>query len=501
VNKIKFKDSVILEHLIGDSAKSDAAELLRRDKSPKLKVEIDATHSGVLINNRVYPGRHVQHGYKSFFSKARGGTSDFDKPILKHHDLYDDPIGRIIDAKYTQLKYGESFEQDFLSPDSNGSKGSGVVTITGIISDPDAIKKIVDSRFLSVSAGHTSPSALCSTCGESVLDCEHMPGRRYDQDGELNEESGTPCYVITGPMTYHECSFVNLPASPPARLVNFSWTDSKESWNKDSIITTQIAGKRESVRNLILCDESGELSLLTGKHDLANKKTVIAVSHAIADKLKHKMSSEQPAKVDEANDVRLTNAGSGSGVQNVEQNLDKANNLDNTSKEEQEMDAKKLESLETEVKSLTDQLAAAKTELETIKKQVEAKDAQIQRLTTDSASIQAKMTKSLAHTLASVRLRLKKADTVGVDSKEKTDAYVESLSKRSLDSLQDSLQDIMSELDQLGADTKQETKTTPAAEVIAKDKVSNPTLAKKDKVETKNSKKGNGKAIDSVFGD
>jgi hypothetical protein len=59
----------------------------------------------------------------------------------------------------------------------------------------------------------------------------------------------------------------------------------------------------------------------------------------------------------------------------------------------------------------------------------------------------------------------------------------------------------MSELDQLGADTKQETKTTPAAEVIAKDKVSTPTLAKKDKVDAKSTKKTNSKAIDSVFGD
>jgi hypothetical protein len=501
VNKIKFKDSLVIEQQISDSAKSDANSMLQREKSPKLKVEIDATHSGVLINNRVYPGRHVRDGYKSFISKARGGLAEYDKPILKHHDMYNDPIGRIIDAKYTQIKYGDGFEYDFLSPDSNGGKGSGVVTITGIITDPDAIKKVLDSRFLSVSAGHSSPVLLCSTCGDSLLECEHLPGKKYNEEGEPSEDSGQPCYAITGPMTYHECSFVNLPASPPARLVNFSWTDSKENWSKDSIIATQVTGKKESVRNLVLCDEDGELSLLSGKHESSTKKTVIAVSHAIADKLKHKMSSEQPAETDEASNVRPSETGSGSGVKNVEQNLDKANKLDVSSNEVQEMDAKKLESLETEVKSLTDQLAAAKTELDTTKKQVEAKDAQIQRLTTDSANVQAKMGKTLAHTLANVRSRLKKSDTVGNDSKEKFDAYVESLAKRSLDSLQDSLQDIMSELDQLGADTKQETKTTPAAEVIAKDKVSTPTLAKKDKVDAKSTKKTNSKAIDSVFGD
>jgi archaellum component FlaC len=499
VNKLKFKDSIVLESLVDESAKSDVAEILRRDKNPRLRVDIDATHSGVVINQRVYPGKHVKNGYKTFFSKDRGGAGEYDKPILKHHDLQEDPIGRIIDARYTQLKTGDIFEYDYLQPEPNGSKGSGVVSVTGIISDPDSIKKITDSRFLSVSAGHSSPMLLCSTCGDSVMECSHMPGKKYGADGEPDEDSGTICYAITGPMTYHELSFVNLPASPSAKLVNFNWTDGKDSWDKHSIIASQITGKKESVRTFSLCDDDGELSLLNSRYNSANKKTVIAVSPAVADKLKHVMSSEEPTKADVTSNVRLTGSGPVSGVSNVEQNLDKANDLDNTSKQGEKMTDNKIESLETEVKSLTDQLATAKTEVDTLKKQVEAKDSQIQRLTTDSAAVQSKMGKALALSLASVRTKLKKSGTEGVDSKEKFDAYVEKLSTRSIDSLQDSLQDLMVELDQLVVDSKPETKAAPAKEVVATDKVSDPTLSKGTKPETKVAKKsGATRATDAL---
>lgn len=496
--KIKFKDSLIIEPSLNQAYKKDASTMLNRDKSPKLIVEIDATHSGVVINNRVYPGKYVKNGYTSFFSKERGGSAEFDKPILKHHNSYDDAIGRITGAKFTQLKHGPDFEHDFLFPEKNGAKGSGVVTITGIITDQEAIAKILDSRYLSVSAGHSSNGLLCSTCGDSILDCAHMPGMKYNEEGEPDED-GRECYAITGEMTYHECSFVNIPASPPAKLVNFSWTDSKEKWSKDSIIATQITGKKESVRSFVLSDLDGELSLLTGDRKDANKKTVIAVSPAVADKLKHVMSSEPPSKVDEASNVRLTKPGTDSGVPNVEQNLDKANGLDNSSKQEKNMDLeKKIADLEKEITGLKDALTSAQKETSDLKKTLEGKDSQIQRLTADATANQAKMSKTLAVSLASLKSRLKKMD--GLDTKEKFDAYVEKLSARSVDSLQDSLQDFMVELDTEPVQTKPESNTKPTKEVIAQDKVASPALSKGGKPEGKTKTSDKGDALSKVLG-
>lgn len=474
MSNIKFKDSIIIEPSVQEAAKASALDSLRRDKNSRLLVEIDATHSGVLTNHRVYPGKFVQNGYKSFFSKERGGTADFDKPILKHHDLYGDPIGRIVNANFMAFKFGEAFDNDFLSPDQMGSRGSGVVTITAIITDADAIKKIIDSRYLSVSASHTSPVLLCSACGDSIMACPHMPGVKYNVEGDEDEAAGVACYAITGPMTYIECSFVNLPAQPPAKLVNFNWTDSKDSWSKDSIIATQITGKRETVRNLTLSDDDGELSLLSNKHKPVTKKTVIAVSPAVADKLKHVMSSDIPSEPDETSNVHPEDKGDKSAASDVEQNLNKAKDLENKSKDKNMTDSTELDGLKAETKSLKEKLAAADAELSSMKKQVEAKDSHIQRLTTDATNMQTKMSKTLALSLASLRVRLKKPGLDSLDTKEKLDAYVEKLSTRSIDSLQDSLQDLMSEPDQTV-----ETKNIKAAdEVVAGDRIDSSVPAK-----------------------
>lgn len=487
--QVKFNDSVIISQPIAsDSLKTDAQTILARDKNPRLKVQIDATHSGVIINNRVYPGRYVKDGYLSFFSKDGGGSAQYDKPILKHHDMYSDPIGRVVKAEYKQLKFGYDFENDFILPDTNGKQGSGVVTIDGIITDPESITKVLDSRYLSVSAGHSSPVLLCSTCGDSMFSCEHYPGEKYDAEGEPDED-GMPCYAITGPMTYHEVSFVNLPASPAAKLVNFSWEDSKDSWGKDKIITAQVQAKKDTVRSFLLCDEDSELNLLNGKSTSTVKKTMIAVSPAIADKLKHVMSSDHPKTDDETANVRQPSEENKSGVLNVEQDLDKAINSGDEPEKETEMDAEKITQLESELASLKDELATSKTKVSDLEKDIQAKDSQIQRLIADAEGMQEKMAGTLAVSLASLRTRFGKQLPKGEDGKEPitTEQYIEKLSKRSVESLQDSLQDLMLEIDQL-PQQKVETQNTPINDLVKGDKVQDPTPRSKGATPKENTK-------------
>lgn len=500
MSKFLFKDSLVIESSLPDNIKKDASEMLRRDRGAKLFVEIDATHSGTLINGRVYPGTQVVNGYKSFFSTDKGGTAAYDKPILRHHDSFSDAIGRVTGAKYTQLKFGDQFENDWLAPEVAGTKGSGIVTVSGFITDSDAIQKIIDSRYLSVSAGHSSQRILCSTCGDSILDCPHMPGMSYNEEGEpVDSESGLMCYAITQGMTYNEVSFVNQPASAQAKIKSHTWADSKSSWTKDTVFASEVSGKKEAVRNFVLRDEDGDLSLLNGTHKAANKKTVIAVSPAITDKLKQVMSSDKSSNTDETSNVRKVETGPESGASIVEQNLDKAN-LDQKSKEDSNME-KELEVLKTEIASLKDAVSASKTEVETLKKQNEAKDSQIQRLTTDAATMQAKMGKTLAVSLASLRSRLNKTAKDSVDTKEKFDAYVEKLSARSIDSLQDSLQDLMQELDGLELPNKKQEGVVN--QLATGDKVSSPVLTKstsgkpEEKPADKN-KKSTASAVDKL---
>lgn len=477
----KSKDLITIDTSIAESTKSDATSILKKDKAARLELVIDATHSGVLINHRVYPANHVSQGFKSFISKERGGTAEYDKPILKHHDLDQDPIGRIIDARYTQLKFGDEFNMDYLSPEAMGGKGSGVVTIKAVVTDQESIQKIIDGRLLTVSAGHSTPYMLCSVCAESVRDCEHIPGHSYQlEDSDME----VMCYGITGPMTYHETSFVNLPASPAAKLVNYNWLDSKDSL-ETSIITSLSKGKRDMVRALDLVDENGELSLLNGRHKPSVRKTVVAVSPATADKLKNVMSSDNHDEPNVTTNVHRSDSKDTSGASNIEQNLDKANHLDSTSKEETTMDEKEIIQLKADYQSLKDKLAAAEASATDLKKQVEAKDSQIQRLTADATELQAKVVNNLAVSLAGLRVRLKKPGTEGIDSKEKLDAYVGKLATRSLDSLQDSLEDVLEEMAKVEAESKDEVSTK---DLISEDKLNAPTLSKGAKPTSTNKK-------------
>jgi hypothetical protein len=228
LSEIHFRDETVIDQPIRKSALADAQDLIdNSDDGVKLVIQVDATHSGLLTNGRVYPGVHVRRGFRTFFSKENGGLSDFDKPVLKHHEHDQDPIGRITGGQFVKTKTGEAFKKDFVTPDTpdKGGRGSGVVRLTAEISDEDAIAKILDGRLVSVSSGHSSNSMTCSLCGKQLLDafaryfgagdensCDHIPGRHYKDD----EFKGL-CYGITGPLTYHELSFVNIPAQQPPR--------------------------------------------------------------------------------------------------------------------------------------------------------------------------------------------------------------------------------------------------------------------------------------------
>ncbi|MHA2063502.1 MAG: hypothetical protein ACXABY_03880 [Candidatus Thorarchaeota archaeon] len=489
-SRYTFEDSTLVDRPVSESSKSDAHEMIRRGKNPQLMVTIDTTHSGVLTNGRVYPAKYVSNGYRSFISKERGGTAGYDKPILKHHDLHDDPIGRVVDATYTPLKAGSDFEHDFLTPEESGGKGSGVVTITGIVSDQDAIKKIIDGRFLSVSASHSTDKMLCSSCGDDIFDCSHVPGRYYKEGEDCSsEEGGFLCYGITSNMTYHECSFVNMPAQPPSKLVNFNWQDAKEKgYKEDTLIqSSYVRGKKDVVRAFCLTDEDGELSLLTGKHKRLNQRTVIAVNPAIADKLKHVVASNEIADEDgETEDVRHSSS-EDREVADAEQNLSKASNT-LTVKDSQMAENKntsEFDALKQEHDSLKDELAATKTENEELKRTVESKDSEIQRLTDGQAALQGRMSKNLATALASFRIRLKKPDTIGIDSKEELEEYVQKLSQRSAESLQDSIADLVLELEE---DKTPEKDKSSASDIAAGKKVESPVPGKGDKPKHGNSK-------------
>ena len=74
------------------------------------------------------------------------------------------------------------------------------------ITDEDAIKKFLDGRYLTFSAGSTTNRHVCSICDNDWATdgiCEHRHGEQYD---------GETCVFITGDFIVLEGSIVNTPA-------------------------------------------------------------------------------------------------------------------------------------------------------------------------------------------------------------------------------------------------------------------------------------------------
>ena len=510
--RIFLGDHFVIDQPASEQALRDASSILEETDQPLLKVRIDATHSGLLTNRRVYPGRRVARSFKSFYSTERGGTAEFDKPVQLHHNDFQDPVGRVVGAKFTRLKSGTDFNQDFVDPDTDG-KGSGVVTVDAEIVDPEAIQKILDGRYLSVSSGHSTDKMLCSVCGEDLFDykkCEHMPGKSYDKQ---------LCFAITGNLTYHEISFVNIPAQSAAKVIQKEMTTDMEHEKvqlRDSgadhmdPILTFVRAKKQIVSSLTLCgrDDDEEYNLLIANTTPKDHQDPPSMSRVVVERVLKEFEDdgdiETPADCEQDQSRPEPELPSDSGEESdaqdelqddrPEADSTEPSNPDSDSLEatthvgDQEMDDdKKIEFTQEEVKSIVDALRSENENLKrdseelqakvtNLEATVDAKDSEVQRLTQDLAEQQAHSAKVLATALAHTRISLRKPDTVDVDSAEKLAEYIDKLAERSIDSLTDSLTDLALEQESPIEDESRDEEDV--ADIAAADQVTSPTPEK-----------------------
>lgn len=152
------------------------------------------------------------------------------KPVQVHHMDHQDAIGRNVSAKYvdTSAPYQSNpLIMKFLSPDTplserldltdavvalQGSvedyEGLGHIRVHAQIMDPDAIQKVLDGRYLTISSGYHPSHVYCNICHQDVRtsdECEHIPGK-------IDEETGRLCLYIPVDQRWEEWSFVNIPA-------------------------------------------------------------------------------------------------------------------------------------------------------------------------------------------------------------------------------------------------------------------------------------------------
>ena len=121
----------------------NVAKAVKLGSKPRLEAVIHATHSGVLVNRRVYPGRRMELGATSW-------VKPYARPVQADHEGIGgtDPkvFGRVVKAEFVRLYPDLSeFSQDWRNPDLNGGHGSGFIRLRTVITDAEAIDGILAS--------------------------------------------------------------------------------------------------------------------------------------------------------------------------------------------------------------------------------------------------------------------------------------------------------------------------------------------------------------------
>lgn len=185
-------------NVVGYESKFALEESEGEKKREKLIVQLEAIHVGKTRNHTWYTAEGLKAGLATW-------TSPYNKPVLTHHESHrGEPIGRIMSAQFQ---------------DSMQSGRAGLLFEVEI-TDPEAIEKVKDGRYSTVSIGGHTDKVTCNCCGTDRTQewCEHYPGETYD---------GIQCHFIIGETYGEEVSYVNVPADINAG--NISVTSVTES--------------------------------------------------------------------------------------------------------------------------------------------------------------------------------------------------------------------------------------------------------------------------------
>lgn len=404
---------------------------------------VTASHAGTLINNRIYPPDEMQKGIRSW-------TSPYKKPVLVNHDSDSSPVGRVIKAKYIKTQRGMSGDQ--YKPLLNPSDGYGYTDLTVKITDPEAIQKILDGRYETVSVRMNTDHAYCSICNSDWTDepCEHDPGKKYD---------GKLAYITTGKLNYSEVSFVNIPADQYAR-VEGSVLEDGDCGSVDMKVYANNA-EEKFLCNLGDNECNNLYDYLRGEHDEEEDAIVHLINNESKKCKKSKedqMSKEKELTRDQLMEMdsvkELVKEAKDKASKECEDQLIKlkeeceksVKNSDN-SKINDELESTKVKlnaviDAQTALSREKDALIAEKNQL---KNQLDSIESERKTILDENVSLNSELHKLNAERLFDLKSELKKPDVSEIKTLEDRAKKVDEFAQRSLDSLKDQISDLIVE--------------------------------------------------------
>ena len=211
-----------------------------------IRPEILAIEEGRTKNNNIYIGRQLAGGKMDEDGNPSGVASwftPFPKPILKNHDMMEDPLGRVLTPE-----------------DARASRVGGKfrILIYPTITQPDAIQKMLRKEYLTGSVGVYTDSAKCSVCGHDFIEtqdwCDHMKGRRYDKEGKPDPKGDVAGWIL-GALWNQEYSVVNQPAKYNSGILRVNTKEFEEFLKTsgisdyDMVMTSETVGRKSNCYN------------------------------------------------------------------------------------------------------------------------------------------------------------------------------------------------------------------------------------------------------------
>ena len=332
--------------------------------------EIEAIHAITTGNYTEFIETELR-GKKSKKTGKYSWTDPYNKPVLLYHNQRDgEAIGRVLDASFSRAT-------------KTGIPG---IKLKAEINDLEAIKKIEDERYKTVSIGAYAERAECSICGKDWVNngwCEHVPGNEYEEEGTMT--------LILRDIVFVEVSIVNIPADEYAEITDFYYKDISSNKNN----------RKKMQESYILFDSSFE----NFQNYKSNKKRTEQTGG-----LKMEKTLEEKLQVKE---------------------------------EKIEMLNEKIEKLEEKNKNLDSTISILKEEKEVLEGKNENLEDDIVELNKNIKKLKEKNHKHLAQNVVEMKIEMGKVRNLGKEN-FKEDLIKEHI-ERSEDSLRDSLKDLEAE--------------------------------------------------------
>lgn len=378
----------------------------------KLLVTVEGIHTGMTKNRTFYPGNTLEASIPTW-------TTPHKKPVLKNHNEYSEPLGRIVHADYVESSLIDKY----------------TVRKKLEITDQDAIDKVLDGRYLTLSVGGSANKVVCSVCAKDLVNegyCGHRRGRQYD---------GKEAYWTIAQYTGDEISFVNMPADVNAQVISAELVTGKggekmkDGQTKES---TEEAGEQTGVQT----QESAGTDAASLIDNLLDGETASSQPKENSGSTDEGDENKDPAQQKEDVDNSDTDNENKDGEESKQQeNADEelAQVKEELEQAKQEIGQLKdaAEKHETDMTSLQAELTEAKDNLEDTKKHLESAEAEKDVLVNQNVALAKFARKSMAERIADLRI------LQGKDKADQREELIKEWSNSSTKVLESTINDLI----------------------------------------------------------